>query len=223
MTPKDSLSLLLSLPASRLCQLLCLLSRQYDLPTAWASLVWIECERPRIPPLSGPTRQKWKRELFPGSSLERLLTPNQPFNSTVLEVVTDTVFGILFTDVGGGPGSLAMSNTLESWEVESDHVWLSLTAFLESLPGTSAAYLLDLPGSDFLRTALQKSRRPPEHQRIALLLQVLLQLYHGGGLSESMLNRLYQFETTRTRKDWQELQKGLRRFSQSVPARHRTD
>ena len=212
MTPLDALSLLLTLPASRLCQMLCLLSRQHDVDTAWACLVWIESERPRQPVLSRRTAEKWRQALLPGQSLEKLLHANQPFNSTVLDLVTDSVFGVLFTAVGCGPGAPALEKTLEGWNVDSDHLIVCLTAFLESLPGATAGSLLELPGSDFLTVALGKQKSPPEHQRTPLLLQVLLHLHHSGALSDSMLLDLYRYDNPCDRADWERLLGGLQRF-----------
>ncbi|MBN9418445.1 MAG: hypothetical protein J0I12_23550 [Candidatus Eremiobacteraeota bacterium] len=221
MTPLDALSLLLTLPASRLCQMLCLLSRQHDVDTAWACLVWIESERSRQPVLSRRTGEKWRQALLPGRSLEKLLHPNQPFNSLVLDLVTDSVFGVMFTAVGCGPGALALERTLGGWNVDQDHLVFCLTAFLESLPGATASLLLELPGSDFLEVALRKQKSPPEHQRTPLLLQVLLHLYHSGAVSDSMLLDLYRYDNPCVRADWELLLQGLQRFPLAMQSARR--
>lgn len=196
--------------------MLCLLSRQHDIDTAWASLVWIESERSRQPVLSRRTAEKWRESLLPGQSLEKLLHPNQPFNSMVLDLVTDTVFGLLFTAVGNGPGARSLQATLDGWSVESDHLIVSLTAFLESLPGATASSLLELPGSGFLKVALRNHKSPPEHQRTPLLLQVLLHLYHAGALSDSMLLDLYRYDNPCGRADWERLLQGLQRYPLAI-------
>lgn len=223
MTPGDSLSLLLSLPEARLCQMLCLLSRQHDIETAWACLVWIESERRLRPPLSRQTRERWRQALFPSNSLDRLLNQNQPFDPVVLGLVTDTVFGLLFTATGHGPGSEVLGATLNGWDTKRDHLVLSFTSFLESLPGSAARELLDLPGSEFLIVTLQMDKRPPDHQRTALLLQVLLHLFYSGALDESALLQLYRFEGALKRKDWRKILDGLKSFPLALQARRQRD
>jgi hypothetical protein len=217
MTSYDALALLHTLPPSRLCQMLCLLSRQHDIDTAWACLVWIESERHQRPALSRRTAEKWKQALLPGHSLERLLHPNQAFNPMVLDLVTETVFSLLFTQ-SVSPGAASLEATLESWTLDRNHLIFSLTGFLESLPGTSSRSLLELPGSEFLEVALSKQKSPPEHQRTALLLQILLHLYHGGFLSDSMLVELYRYDNPCGHAEWQNLLTGLQRFPLAVPS-----
>lgn len=221
MTTNDSLSLLLSLPAPRLCQMLCLLSRQQDLESAWACLVWIESERYHHSPLSGYTAKRWKQSLLAGGSLERLLNASQPFDSLVLELVTDSVFAPLFNARGSGPDRESLSATMASWDPKRDHLVLSLSAFMESLPRCAAQALLSLPGSDFLQVALHKRKSPPEHQRTALLFQVMLHLFYGGALPDTMLVDLYLYDNRHTPQEWEQLLQGLQRFPLALQTRRR--
>lgn len=192
--------------------MLCLLSKQQDLESAWACLVWIESQRFKASTLSQTSSQRWKRTLFPGQSLERLLNASQPFDSTVLNLVTDSVFAPLFQARGVGLDREALAATMESWDPKEDHLVLSLSALMESLPNSSAASLLELPGSDFLQVALRKGKSPAEHQRTALLFQILLHLYYTEALSDSMLVDLYRYDNAHSLQEWQCMLEGLRRF-----------
>lgn len=201
--------------------MLCLLSRQQDIESAWACLVWIESQRYKLSTLSQSSSERWKKALFSGQSLERLLNASQPFDATVLNLVTDSVFAPMFNARGVGPDAEALAATMESWDPKEDHLILSLTSFLESLPGPSVRLLLDLPGSDFLRVAWQRDRLVAEHQRTALLFQVLLHLYYSDALSEAMLADLYRFDNTHPTQEWERLLEGLQRFPLALQSRRR--
>ncbi len=210
MTSSDSMALLLTLPPSRLCQILCLLARRANPRIAWTMLAWIESVRFKSPMLSSDACQRLERGLLPADSLRQLLLPGSAFSPTVLDLISFSAFAPLLAEAPPKPQRL--TDTVEAWDCKRNHRESCLTSFLEGLPSRSLDRVLALPRSGFLRSVLRDGPRAAAYQRTALLFQVLLHLDQSGAVSECMLVGLFRCDNQHPTFDWLIVLDGLLQF-----------
>lgn len=212
MSYQDSLLLLLSLPVTRLCQMLCIWSDEAHLEKVWGLLLWLETLRPDAPTeLSQQTRRRLHAGFLPEPALTRLGKANQAYNETVLELVTQSVFAPLLAARCQSPAIEELCAVRQSWDAGNHHSLVASQTFLDHLPMSSRN---QLTATCLLDCMLLSRDRPmhQQHQVAPLLLHVLLFLLHRGYLSQRMLVNLYADDVQFPDSNWQLLAEGLQHF-----------
>ncbi len=203
---RDRLDLLVALPLPRLCQMLCVLSQQEETDRIWALLVWIEAERRQRPAeLSGRACARFKKSLFPGASLPRLLDGQAWFDPTIFELVTESLLAPVVAARGQTPEPGRLLEVLEGWSAGENHPFFAIRSFVEALP--EAAQLSKMRGVDELPL-----RRPQPHKTVAQMLHVMLYLVQTERVTQTELINLFGSHLKSQSSLWKRVAKGLKAY-----------
>ena len=214
MTYQDCLLLLLCLPRTRLCQMLCIWSGEAQIEKVWGLLLWLETLRADAPSqLSRYTRTRLNLGLLPEDALNRLCKPDEPYSLTVLELVTHSLFTPLLAARCQTPDVDELCAVRDSWEVGDQHTIVASSALLDLLPVKARNQLTATGPLDCVLLSQERPLLWQEHQATPLLLHVLLFLLHRGYLSGSMLANLFVAEVHFPKRKWESVAEGLQKFA----------
>lgn len=208
-TLQDRFDLLVALPPSRLCQMLCVWSQLEEVERIWSVLVWVEAQRLKRPAeLSGRARSRLKKGLFPGHSLDRLLDPEAWYDPTVFELITESVLAPLSKSTAKAPDPEPLLEILEGWNEGSNHPFFAVRTLLDNLPEAAAKAVLSVGRLDLEKRA----GRAQAHKRIPQLFHVLLYLYRRDFLFLTELVNLFGTTLQPDSSVWKRVASGLKAY-----------
>lgn len=202
---KDRLHLLVALPPSRLCQMLCVLSQQEEQDRIWALLVWIETERRGAKPLSQRATTRLRKALFPGKSMQRLMDGEAWYDPTIFELITESVLAPVLGAREQSPDSDELLDVLAGWSRGDNHPFFAVRSFVEELSSASLEALLPTVPQE------RKRRRQP-HKKSAELLHVLMFLYHRDYVSLTEMVNLFGDHLKPQSSVWKRVARGLKAY-----------
>lgn len=216
-TIQDRLDLLVALPPSRLCQMLCVWSQFEEQERIWSTLVWIEAQRLKRPAeLSRRAHTRLKKGLFPGRSLDRLLSPEAWYDPTVFELITESVLAPLLGAPAPNPDPAALLEVLESWNEGSNHPFFAIRNLLDRLPEESARAVLETGPLDLEKRAGRAQRQKHTPQ----LFHILLYLFRRDFIFNTELVNLFGPNLDRQSDVWKRLASGLKSYYAELKTQH---
>ena len=220
---QDRLDLLVALPPTRLCQMLCVWSQFEEQDRIWSLLVWVEASRLKRPAeLSGRARGRLKKALFPARSLDRLLDQGHWYDPTVFELVTETLLAPLLAAALPGLDPEPLLTVLEGWNYGTNHPFFAVRSLLDALPEKAARAVMSGGRLD-LET---RAGRSQNHKRVPQLFHVLLYLYRRDFLVTTEMVNLFAPTSESDPSLWNRLASGLKAYyaemkAQAAPKRSR--
>ncbi|MBS2040880.1 hypothetical protein JST97_38185 [bacterium] len=224
MTIQDRLDLLVALPASRLCQILCVWSQFEEQERIWSLLVWVEAQRLKRPAeLSRRARTRLKKSLFPGRSLDRLLSAEAWFDPTVFELIAESILSPLLgspaTNLDPGP----LVAILEGWNEGSNHPFFAVRTLLDRLPEQAAQAVIHGGRLELERRA----GRAQSQKQTPRLFHVMLYLFRKDFLFVTEVVNLFGSNPKVDSTIWKRVASGLKRYyaemkEQNPPKRGRS-
>lgn len=209
--PDDCLDALISLPLTRLSQVLTTFSTRQPAAEVWALLLWVELEREHRPSQLRPgTKQKLGKTILPGGSLERFLRVQIPFSTPIFEMTAQSMTQPLLEVRSSFPHHEQLLARLDCWTLGSEIAGRAVGHFLKLLPEEFFAAVRELAPADFVASRIEEARDLKASQHAPYLLEVYLFLLHRAFLPLSVLVNLYTPD--RNRKDAKMLVAGLYSF-----------